>query len=73
MTLRTKLIEGQVARFNSSTDRYDPANGSHVVITAINPLPGVLGFGNREHYRILVPSWNHETYAFAEELEPREA
>ncbi len=72
MALRTKFREGMVARFNSVTDREDPANGMHVVVTAINPISGPLGYGDREHYRVMVPGWDHETYALAEELEPRE-
>ena len=69
MSVRTKLQVSDVARFVNQGDPNDPNNGTHVVVTAINPAP--LLFPDQEHYRIYVPGLMDETYALADELTPK--
>lgn len=65
----TRFRLNDVVKFINQADSGDPDNGVHVVITAINPAP--LLFGNREHYRVFVPSHKSETYALSTELKEK--
>ncbi len=69
MAVRTKFNVNDVVKFTNISDPNDPNNGTHLVVTAINPAP--LLFGDREHYRVWSPSLMTDTYALGEELTPK--
>lgn len=69
MATRTKFKLDDVVKFTNLGDPLDPNNGTHVVVTAVNPAP--LLFPNKEHYRVWVPAMLDETYALADELSPK--
>lgn len=69
MAVRTRFKINDVVRFNNAADPDDPNNGTHLVVTAINPAK--LLFGEVEHYRVWSPSLMNDTYALGTELTPK--